>query len=128
MFQKFFQIYGDPQTQQADTGTVRDKLFSPTGREVEAHAGVRYDDILEDFPDHSPIDRELLSSLLTDGGGRGTPLSIPPDEPDEAEESPWVPFGIEGLDDIVSGMMQSCGMVGKTPHRGFKRLMGTGCQ
>jgi hypothetical protein len=72
MLKKFFEVFGGRQQSITLTG-LKARLRTATLREVEAHAGVDYEELLTDFPDGS-IDAQMLTSLLSANAGRGTPL------------------------------------------------------
>jgi len=72
MLKKFFEVFGGRQQAITLTG-LKARLRTATLREVEAHAGVNYEEMLADFPDGA-IDAQMLTSLLSANGGRGTPL------------------------------------------------------
>jgi len=73
MLKKFFDVFGGRQ-QSISLSGLKARLRTATQREVEALAGVDYDDMLADFPDGS-IDAQMLTSLLSANAGRGTPLA-----------------------------------------------------
>lgn len=72
MLKKFFEVFGGRQNSVTGTG-LKARLRTATLREVEAHAGVDFEEMLSDFPD-GPIDAPKLTSLLSANAGRGTPL------------------------------------------------------
>lgn len=72
MLKKFFEVFGGRQQSMTLSG-LRARLRTATMKEVEAHAGVDYEEILADFPDGS-IDAQNLTTLLSANAGRGTPL------------------------------------------------------
>mmetsp|Transcript_1378 Transcript_1378/g.3030 ORF Transcript_1378/g.3030 Transcript_1378/m.3030 type:complete len:609 (-) Transcript_1378:146-1972(-) len=61
---------------------MRQRLCSEMAVEIETYCGVSYDEILSCFPDTFPKEEELdghaISSMLTAGAGRGTPLAYGP--------------------------------------------------
>jgi len=73
MLKKFFEVFGGRQQSITLTG-LKARLRSATMREVEAQACVDYEDMLADFPDGA-IDAHMLTSLLSENAGRGTPLA-----------------------------------------------------
>jgi len=72
MLKKFFEVFGGRQQSITLTG-LKARLRTATKGEVEAHCGVSYEELLEDFPDGS-IDAQQLTSILSSNAGRGTPL------------------------------------------------------
>jgi len=72
MLKKTFEVFGGRQQSMTLTG-LKARLRTATLREVEAHAGVDYEELLSDFPDGA-IDAQSLTSLLSGNAGRGTPL------------------------------------------------------
>jgi len=72
MLKKFFEVFGGRQ-QQITLAGVKARLRSATYREMEANAGVDYEEMMADFPDGA-IDAQMLTSLISGNAGRGTPL------------------------------------------------------
>lgn len=73
MLKKFFEVFGGRQPT-VTLSSLRARLRTATALEVESHAGVKYDSILAGFPNNGNIDSQMLSSLLIQNAGRGTPL------------------------------------------------------
>lgn len=72
ILKKFFEVFGGRQQSITLTG-LKARLRTPTMREVEAHAGVDYEELLADFPEGA-VDAQKITSLLSSNAGRGTPL------------------------------------------------------
>lgn len=76
MLQRFFQAFCDRQQPAVTAAGVRARLRTSTARSVELYAGVRYDEIIDCFPEDSTIDAPTLTAILSGSGGRGTPLEL----------------------------------------------------
>jgi hypothetical protein len=72
MLKKFFEVFGGRQ-QQVTLAGLKARLRSATYREMEANAGVDYEEMMADFPDGA-IDAQMLTSLISGNAGQGTPL------------------------------------------------------
>lgn len=72
MLKKFFEVFGGRQNSITGTG-LKARLRTATLREVEAHAGVDFEEMLSDFP-NGAIDAQQLTSLLAANAGQGTPF------------------------------------------------------
>jgi len=75
LLKRFFEVYGDRRSPAVSAANVRARLRTATARDIEVHAGVRYDEILGDFPENASIDSQALTSQLSAARGRGTPLA-----------------------------------------------------
>lgn len=76
MLQRFFQAFSDRQQPAVTAAGVRARLRTSTARSVELHAGVRYDEIIDCFPEDSTVDAPTLTAVLSGSGGQGTPLEL----------------------------------------------------
>jgi calcium-dependent protein kinase len=74
MQKRFFEVFGGRQPC-VTLSSLRARLKTATAIEVEAHAGVNYDEILADFPSSGNIDGVRLNALIAANAGRGTPLA-----------------------------------------------------
>jgi len=123
MVKRFFENFGDRRNGQtaltASAQGVRAKIRTATGRDIEEHTNVRFEELLLCLPEDRPIDAQLLASQIASNGARGTPLGSDGDFSPLPSESPWTlasgsPFGLD-----VSSFFQSCGMGAKrddSPH------------
>jgi hypothetical protein len=74
MLKRFFEIFGGRQPF-VTLSSLRSRLKTATATEIENHAGVKYDEILADFPRGQNIDAQMLTSLISANDGRGTPFA-----------------------------------------------------
>jgi|Transcript_119255 calcium-dependent protein kinase len=100
MLKRFFEIFGGRQ-QHVTLSGLRAKLKTATATEVESHAGVKYDEILADFPRNQNIDSQMLTSLITANEGRGTPF----DADEFASVKEVEPSFATSLGQFIQGMM-----------------------
>mmetsp|Transcript_65334 Transcript_65334/g.199983 ORF Transcript_65334/g.199983 Transcript_65334/m.199983 type:complete len:532 (-) Transcript_65334:20-1615(-) len=114
MVKLFFDNFGDRRSPSAATTSVqilRAKLRTATGRDLEAHTSVRYDELLDCLPEEGRIDAQMLTTKITHNACRGTPLGNEGDDLSPIKsDSPWgiaggSPFGLD-----VSSIFQTCGM------------------
>jgi len=104
MLKRFFEVFGDRRQPAVNAANVRSRLRTATARDVELHANVRYDELLDCLPEDRAIDSQLLTTQLSSNAVRGTPLGDGEMSPLKTE-SPWSnTFG--GLDMI--NIFQSC--------------------
>mmetsp|Transcript_71013 Transcript_71013/g.205878 ORF Transcript_71013/g.205878 Transcript_71013/m.205878 type:complete len:564 (-) Transcript_71013:191-1882(-) len=118
----FFQIFGDAQRMVASVPGVKSKMSSVVVREVEMHASVRYDELLDWFPEEDVFNAEALTSSIFDCQGRGTPLACEElgDESHESEHS-WGEalgevLGLGRMQDVVRTVFRTCGLSGVGGH------------
>uniref|UniRef100_A0A7S1LQG6 Protein kinase domain-containing protein n=1 Tax=Alexandrium catenella TaxID=2925 RepID=A0A7S1LQG6_ALECA len=109
----FFQVYGGSRSRSVvSTADLAERLASPTGQEMEASAGVRYDEMLSIFQDMIYVDRSALASELLGCSGRGTPLwwGCDPSVHEAQVESCWAPpLSIGSIDRFLQGaLFKSC--------------------
>mmetsp|Transcript_55203 Transcript_55203/g.155334 ORF Transcript_55203/g.155334 Transcript_55203/m.155334 type:complete len:528 (-) Transcript_55203:218-1801(-) len=114
LLRRFLEVFGDRRGDAAQPSVtvagIRSKLRTATARDVEARAGVRYDDLLTCLPEERSIDGQLLTTHLSASAGRGTPLGTDGALSPLKAKSPWGnTFGL----DVIS-IFQSC-------SSGFKR-------
>jgi len=120
----FFESYGDAQRMVASVSSINAKLSSPVVAEVEQHAGVHYDELLAGFPEDSTFNAEVLMATVLENMGRGTPLA-PADPDDELEDrdSAWADrLGLDGLQDLMKGVFQTCALSGQKQRHGAGRF------
>lgn len=125
MVARFFQVFADSgrgpnEIPTTSAATVRAKLRTATARSLEARTSVRYDELVAYFPEATPVDGSLLSTLVYASGGVGTPLCCEGDmSPLPSEPSPVAAgslpslltstasaFGLSGF--LPAGLFQSC--------------------
>mmetsp|Transcript_42276 Transcript_42276/g.78738 ORF Transcript_42276/g.78738 Transcript_42276/m.78738 type:complete len:517 (-) Transcript_42276:129-1679(-) len=102
MLKRFFEAFGAKPT--VTLAGLRARIRTSTANEFETHAHVSYDQILEDFPDSGTIDAQMLTTLLSTGAGKGTPLGDN-DFEDGKGASKWSLAGLKGG---FMGMFQAC--------------------
>lgn len=118
-----FESYGDPQRMVVSVASIQRKLSSPVVREIEQHAEVNYDELLDGFPEDSAFDAEALMATLLEHMGRGTPLA-PLDSDTERDDSDaaWSDrLGLDSLQELAKGIFQTCALSGEK-KRGHSRL------
>lgn len=125
----FFNINGDGKAMTASMGDLRRRLGTAVMREVEVNTPVRYMEILGALPESGHFDAQALTASITQGQGRGTPLA--PADPADIQLEPDVNWGegfnLEGLQEIVKGVFQTCGL-GAEKQKGYRRIGGLGGQ
>lgn len=119
----FFRSYGDPQRMVSSIAQINAKLTTPVVREVEIHAGVRFEELVAVLPDEGCFDAQALTAAILEGGGRGTPLSSTEaaDDRDEFEGSWGEVLGLDGIQDLVKGVFQTCAL-GSEKSRSYRRI------
>lgn len=114
MLTRFFEVFGDRRNGAAQVSAVataaavKAKLRTATARELETHAGIRYDELVSCLPEDRIIDSQLLATQLSQSAGRGTPLGTDNPLSPVPGEDPWgSAFSFD-----VSNIFHSCGAGG----------------
>eukprot|EP00439_Symbiodinium_sp_Y106_P078936 s790_g17.t1 len=93
LIKRFFEVFADKQNGSpvaaVHLGAIRTKTRTATARDVEAFAGINYEELLTCLPEDTMIDSQLLMTQLSASAGRGTPLGIDQELSPLRAESPW---------------------------------------
>lgn len=100
MLKRFFENFGGRQPF-VTLSSLRSRLKTATATEVETHAGVKYDEILAEFPRGQNIDSQMLTSLIYANDGRGTPFA----EDDYSSSKEIDPSFSSSLGQFLQGFM-----------------------
>lgn len=103
MLKRFFEVFGGRQPT-VTLASLRSRLKTATAIEVESHAGVKYDEVIADFPANGNIDAQTLTALISSNAGRGTPLTSEDARP--AKE----PDPLESLRNSAENFLRGCGL------------------
>eukprot|EP00448_Togula_jolla_P000831 CAMPEP_0170605424 /NCGR_PEP_ID=MMETSP0224-20130122/19967_1 /TAXON_ID=285029 /ORGANISM="Togula jolla, Strain CCCM 725" /LENGTH=532 /DNA_ID=CAMNT_0010930429 /DNA_START=64 /DNA_END=1662 /DNA_ORIENTATION=+ len=135
MLRRFFEVYGDRRQPPVSVHGLAQRLRTATARDVEAHAGVRYHEVLATFDEDGLLDSRSLAEQLSAAGGHGTPL-VPQGPSYElvatgsrASRSLWGDTSEthhEGLD-FVGTLLKSCGVGLARCDGGSRRPKAGGC-
>lgn len=111
MLKRFFEVFGGKQPF-VTLASLRSRLKTATAIEIEAHAGVNFEEILAGFPQSGNIDSQMLTSLLVSKAGAGTPLG-----------SEYVQQGrdmepMESIKSSVNNFLIACGLPSFMGDRG----------
>jgi len=74
MLRRFFEVFGDRGQPAVTAAGVRSRVRTATARDIEVHAGVRYDEIIGSLPEDRLVDGQALTAEIGAAAGRGTPL------------------------------------------------------
>lgn len=94
---------------------LAERLCTPTGHEMQAHAGVNYEEVIGSLSQDVDLDRETLVSELLSSTGRGTPLSWGCDSLAGLEfedDMCWQPplMSLDFVDSFLKKALFSCGV------------------
>mmetsp|Transcript_88336 Transcript_88336/g.247106 ORF Transcript_88336/g.247106 Transcript_88336/m.247106 type:complete len:570 (-) Transcript_88336:77-1786(-) len=116
----FARTFGDAQRGVAASAeSVAKRQDAVVVRELEMHAGVRYDDLIACLPEEDPFSFEALEAALCESQGRGTPLAVGEggDSGEDSEHSWGDVLGLERVQDLVKNVFQTCGFAGAARSR-----------
>mmetsp|Transcript_788 Transcript_788/g.2032 ORF Transcript_788/g.2032 Transcript_788/m.2032 type:complete len:569 (+) Transcript_788:68-1774(+) len=107
----FFRAFGDAQRGVTDVASISRRHDAVVAREVEMHAGVRYDELIACLPDEDAFGAEALAAAISESQGRGTPLAVGEggDHGEESELSWGDAIGLERVQDLIKNVFQTCG-------------------
>lgn len=120
IFRSFGEGRSDPMSSVINVASLRAKVRTATGRDLEQYTEVCFDDLLDCLPQDQSIDGQTLTSCLSASEGRGTPLGVgdraalSPIKDSSSWELPSNPFGLD-----LAGMFGSCGVGARrddSPH------------
>eukprot|EP00930_Biecheleria_cincta_P002462 TRINITY_DN103477_c0_g1_i1.p1 TRINITY_DN103477_c0_g1~~TRINITY_DN103477_c0_g1_i1.p1 ORF type:complete len:518 (-),score=123.63 TRINITY_DN103477_c0_g1_i1:32-1585(-) len=112
MASQFFACFGKGATMQSVRARLQEGRHACITRELEVHAHVDYEEVLEQLAEQDPLTAENLIRSLGQSGGCGTLLRV--DEDDDAHQSDgsWSErLGIGSLQQMAVNMFASCGMM-----------------
>jgi len=117
LLRAFFEAFGDGQRMVAEVAAVNSHYPTSTVHEMEAHAGIQYDEILMDLSEVGLFDGQALIESILDNQGRGTPLAICHSafDTDEFDVTWGEILGMDRVQDLVKGFFQTCGL-GSAPQ------------
>lgn len=107
----FFRFFGDAQRMVSSTATVTEKHVRVVVRDVEGHAGIDYQEVLNAICENEHFDDKALLEGITHCQGRGTPLTPGDCSDDEESDINWGDsIGLNRVQDIFKGVFQTCGL------------------
>jgi len=116
----FFEIYGERHDGVArcavNLAHLRTRMHTATAKEIERHANVCYEDILEFLPDGQVIDSQVLTEQIAASEGVGTPLRrVPADLSPIRAESVWTlasnKFNLDRFNLDFGGLFHDCSVL-----------------
>mmetsp|Transcript_50527 Transcript_50527/g.97656 ORF Transcript_50527/g.97656 Transcript_50527/m.97656 type:complete len:562 (+) Transcript_50527:52-1737(+) len=111
---RFFAVYGCLPGPAVHVLDLTERLCTATGYEMQAHAGVNYEEVIGSLSQDVDLDRETLASELLSSTGRGTPLSWGCDSLagyEFEQDMCWQPpLSLDFMDSFLMKALLSCGV------------------